>query len=79
MTVQEQALKAYYASITDGELLKLAANRSSFIEPAQEAMAQELASRHLAPQAVPASENAEPPHRAWLANRLAHVFAGHRK
>jgi len=79
MTVQEQALKAYYASITDGELLKLATNRSSFIEAAQRAMAQELTSRHLVPQAVPSSPDAEPHHRAGLAERLAHVFAGHRK
>jgi len=79
MTVQQQALKAYYASITDGELLKLATNRSSFIEAAQAAMAQELTSRHLAPAVVPPSHDAEPHHPAGLAKRLAHVFAGHRK
>ena len=47
MTRQEQALSAYYASMTDAELLSIAANRTSFIEVAQQALDHELAKRNL--------------------------------
>jgi len=47
MTVQEQAFRAYYASLTDAELLKIAANRRSYIAVAQETLARELKNRNL--------------------------------
>jgi hypothetical protein len=48
MTSQEQAFRAYYASMTDAELLKIAANKNSFIEVAQKVLADELKKRNLA-------------------------------
>lgn len=47
MTVQETAFRNYYASLTDGELMKIAANRSSYIAVAQEALAREMRLRNL--------------------------------
>ena len=47
MTVQEQAFQSYYASLTDAELLKIAANKRSYIAVAQEALARELRNRNL--------------------------------
>lgn len=47
MTVQEQAFRAYYASLTDAELLKIAANKHSYIAVAQEALTRELQNRSL--------------------------------
>jgi hypothetical protein len=79
MTVQENALKAYYASLTDAELLKLADNRSSFIDAAQQAMASELLSRHLAPRADPVPAAPEPSGLRALVKRLARVLPGQRK
>jgi hypothetical protein len=49
VTTQEQAFKAYYASLTEAELMKIAANRRSFLDVAQEALANELRDRNLAP------------------------------
>jgi len=49
MTVQEQAFRAYYASLTDAELLKIVANRGSFIEIAQRTLLWELQRRQLEP------------------------------
>ena len=48
MTAQQQAFKAYYSSLTDAELLKIAANRHSFLAVAQEVLDGELRSRDLA-------------------------------
>jgi len=64
MTRQEQTFIAYYASMTDAELLRVASNRTSFIEVAQTILADELVKRNLvAPLAVPvdATLPAEPP------------------
>jgi len=47
MTVQETAFRTYYASLTDDELLKIAANKNSYIAVAQEALARELRLRNL--------------------------------
>jgi len=47
MRVQEQAFRSYYASKSDAEILAIAANRSSFIELAQQILAEELSRRHL--------------------------------
>jgi hypothetical protein len=85
MTIQEKALAAYYNSITDAELLKLAVNRSSFIDAAQQAMARELLSRNLAQGKSSVAGWSEPsvepePHGVRrLVTRLAHVLAGQRK
>jgi hypothetical protein len=49
VTTQQQAFKAYYASLTEAELLKIAANKRSFLDVAQEALANELRDRNLAP------------------------------
>lgn len=49
MRSQEQAFRAYYASMTDAELLETAANRNSFIGVAQKILTQELDSRGLTP------------------------------
>jgi hypothetical protein len=49
VTVQQQAFKFYYSSLTDAELLKIAANKRSFVSAAQEALANELHGRNLAP------------------------------
>lgn len=49
MTAQQQAFKVYYSSLTDAELMKIAANKRSFLDVAQEALANELRGRNLAP------------------------------
>jgi hypothetical protein len=49
MTTQDGALKVYYAAMDDADLLKLAANRRSYIEAAQKMMDYELERRHLSP------------------------------
>jgi len=85
MTVQEKALEAYYNSITDSELLKLAANRSSFIDAAQQAMAREIRSRNLtqgttSPSSSPGQPGEpEPGVPRSLVTRLTRVFARQRK
>ena len=48
MGTQEQAFRAYYASMSDAKLLETARNRNSYFEPARAALAQELARRKLA-------------------------------
>lgn len=45
MRTQEQAFHAYYASMTDAELLQIASNRESFITIAQRVLASELDKR----------------------------------
>jgi hypothetical protein len=47
MTTQERAFQAYYSSMTDDELMAIAANRTSFIDVAQKFMAEELLKRNL--------------------------------
>jgi hypothetical protein len=49
VTAQQQAFQAYYSSMTDAELLKIAANKRSFLEVAQAALADELRGRSLSP------------------------------
>jgi len=53
MNVQEQAFRAYYASMSDGDLLRTAANRGSFIPIAQQMIAEEIARRKLVSPAEP--------------------------
>ena len=47
MRTPEQAFKAYYASMTDADLLAVARNRSSFIPLAQALLAEEVTKRKL--------------------------------
>ena len=47
MTIQERAFRAYYASMTDAGLLRIAANRSSFVDIAQKVLTDELKKRNL--------------------------------
>ena len=61
MRTQQQAFKAYYASMTDSELLATAENRQSFIPIAQNAMDEELQRRHLTAPADPRVETSQPP------------------
>jgi hypothetical protein len=49
VTAQQEAFRVYYSSLTDAELLKIAANKRSFLNVAQEALANELRGRNLAP------------------------------
>lgn len=49
VTSQQQAFKVYYSSLSDMELMKIAANKRSFLDVAQEALANELRGRSLAP------------------------------
>jgi len=51
---QEHAFRAYYASMSDADLLQTAANRSSFIAIAQRILADELRKRELTPLPGPA-------------------------
>jgi hypothetical protein len=76
----EQAFKAYYASMTDAELLRVAANKTSFIDVAQKILGDELTRRNLtAPGKALAgasvrSERTSPNVFFRLAKRLSGVF-----
>lgn len=63
MRTNGQAFKAYYASMTDSDLLAVARNRSSFIPLAQNQMVEELRKRQLA---VPPESPAETHHAPRL-------------
>ncbi len=68
MRTQEQAFRAYYACMTDTELLQIAANRKSFIGVAQMVLASELQKRGLSP-----APSAPPPApHSFLWNWLHH-------
>jgi hypothetical protein len=69
MHVQEQAFRAYYASMTDRDLLAVAANRMSFIDLAQQILREELARRRLT---LPAE--ALPPQTGPTAGLLSSAF-----
>lgn len=55
MRSQEQAFRAYYAAMTDPELLGIAAHRNSYIRIAQRILADEMEKRHLGPAEPAAS------------------------
>jgi hypothetical protein len=80
VTGQEQAFRAYYASMTDAELLKIAANKMSFIDVAQKTLADELMRRSLTvtlevlPGASVQSERTALDVFSSLAKRLGGVF-----
>ena len=49
MRSQEQAFRAYYAAMTDAELLEIAAHETSFIAIAQKILEEEMGKRGLTP------------------------------
>ncbi len=67
MRTPGQAFKAYYARMSDEDLLAVATNRGSFIPLAQTQMVEELRKRQLA---VPPGPPAETQHRSTLFTRL---------
>jgi hypothetical protein len=77
VTAQQQAFKVYYSSLTDAELMKIAANKRSFLGVAQEALANELRGRNLAPSAPSqfADNRTAEPHQNPLA-RMARKVGG---
>lgn len=68
MPTQEEAFKAYYASMRDSELLAVANNRHSFIPAAQRPLTEELLRRKLTPP--PAHPPAETSYSPTLFARL---------
>ena len=60
MGIQEQAFRAYYASMSDDELLSTAKNKNSFVPIAQMLMAEELARRQLKLPAEAPAETSPP-------------------
>jgi len=74
MRTQEEVFRAYYSAMTDGDLLKTAANRSSFIDIAQKFLAEELLKRGLEiPLDAPPkpAQTVHPPRRfGWFARIL---------
>lgn len=70
MPGQQQAFQAYYASMTDAELLAVANNRKSFIPVAQKMLAEELLRRRLAPPDSPVEAIPAP----TLLTRLAQMW-----
>jgi hypothetical protein len=60
MTTLNQAFRTYYSAMADADLLRLAANKGSFIEVAQNVMTEELARRHLNPPVEPRSTPGPP-------------------
>ena len=72
MTTQEEAFRAYYSSMTDAQLVKIAANRASFITTAQKILADEMAKRRLAVPPKPAPQ-VSPGVLARLVGRLRHA------
>ena len=58
MTAQQQAFQAYYSSMTDDELMKIAGNKRSFLAVAQVALVNELRGRNLSPdEPSPSADN----------------------
>ena len=71
MDIQEQAFRAYYASMTDSDLLAVAANKSSFLALAQQILSEEMARRNLAQLPRPAAEKpAAGAPRKWFHRRF---------
>jgi hypothetical protein len=80
VTAQQQAFKVYYASLSDTDLMKIAANKRSFLEVAQEALANELRGRNLmpsepSPSAAIRTEEAHPDSPAGKARKVRGWFS----
>jgi hypothetical protein len=77
VTAQQEAFKVYYSSLTDAELLKIAANKRSFLNVAQEALANELRGRNLAPSEPPRpADNQAPESHPNPVARMARTVRG---
>ena len=77
MTTQQQAFKVYYSSLTDAELMKIAANKRSFLDVAQEALANELRGRNLTPsEPSPSADNRTAEPHANPLTRMARKVRG---
>jgi hypothetical protein len=73
MGIQEQAFRAYYASMSDADLLSTAKNKNSFIPIAQIAMDAELMRRQLKlPPEAPAETSHGPTPFAKMLELLRH-------
>ena len=73
MGIQEQAFRAYYASMSDADLLSTAKNKNSFIPIAQMLMAEELNRRQLKlPEEAPAEASHAPTPFAKILALLRH-------
>ena len=59
--IQEEAFRAYYASMSDADLLSTAKNKNSFIPIAQMLMAEELTRRQLKPPEEAPAETSHAP------------------
>ncbi|PWU03068.1 MAG: hypothetical protein C5B51_19620 [Terriglobia bacterium] len=79
LRTQEQALRLYYASMGEAELLHAAQNRSSFIALAQRLLTEELERRHLTSAPEVAHEAQSEPSLGLFrfAGRLRHAFHHH--
>jgi predicted nucleic acid-binding protein len=77
VTAQQQAFKVYYSSLTDAELMKIAANKRSFLDVAQEALANELRGRNLAAsEPSPSADNRTAESYPNLLARMARKVRG---
>ena len=65
--IQEEAFRAYYASMSDADLLSTAKNKNSFIPIAQMLMAEELTRRQLK---LPVEAPAETSHAPTLFGKI---------
>ncbi|HEV3334522.1 MAG TPA: hypothetical protein VG096_26220 [Bryobacteraceae bacterium] len=72
MRTQEQALRVYYAAMSDGELQGAAANRNSFVPTARRLLAEELRRRNLASE--PSAPPLHPAARQGLMSGLRQAF-----
>jgi hypothetical protein len=77
VTAQQQAFKVYYSSLTDADLMKIAANKCSFLDVAQEALTNELRGRNLAPsEPSPSADNRTAERHANPLARMARKVRG---
>jgi hypothetical protein len=72
MRTQEQALRVYYAAMTELELRNAAANKSSFLPVVQRVLGEELQRRNL--PAEPSAPPALPAQSHGVLNALRHAF-----
>ena len=77
MRIQEQAFRAYYASMKDSDLLAVAKNRGSFIPLAQTLLTEELLKRRLAvPSDAPTETSPAPTLLTKLRRLIRHDASG---
>lgn len=74
MRTQEQALRAYYAAMSDAELRNAVTNRGSFLPIAQRLQTEEFERRNLAAEPRPPSRPALPVEGHGVMSVLRHAF-----